>query len=103
MLRELHEELGLTLVAADLSLLFVFHQNITDEASGFIENEFQWVYGSEVMHDVEADFQDGEVEAIAWVSLGQLNQLINGRGDGRIVPHGQAYFTSLLEQIDSSV
>lgn len=100
--RETQEELGYNVDPASMRLLFVHRQYVVDETSGVIENEFQWVYGLKLKQPVTFTHADGEVDATVWMKLPELQALIDGRTDHRIVPHGDAYFASLRKEIARS-
>jgi isopentenyldiphosphate isomerase len=101
-LRETNEELGLELRASDLQLLFVHraYMNVS-EVPKIIENEFRWVYGYEILADVELTLQSSEVESTEWVSYDIFKQLVRGQvKDMKLVPQGDAYFSNLFSGID---
>lgn len=99
MLREAHEEIGLTLQPEDLKLLFVFRQFAVDPAAGAIENEFNWVYGYQVNGDLQVQSDHEEVETTKWVDLADVQRLISGADDDQIVPQGEPYFLNLFTEI----
>jgi isopentenyldiphosphate isomerase len=98
--RETKEELGLDLVQKDLHLLYVYRQHLVDPNSGFIENEFQWVFGQELKTDIDIVFEDGEVSAIKWVTRQEFENLIKPAAEMTIVPQGEVYFANLLHAIN---
>lgn len=98
--RETREELGLTLDVSQLKLLFVHHQHMKDETSGVIENEFQWVYGYELTGAVAMRYQQSEVGATTWLTLADFERLSTAKNAAQpLVPHGDAYFKSLLRGV----
>jgi isopentenyldiphosphate isomerase len=99
-IRETQEELGLSLKAEDLLLLFVHRTYMVPPNHSVIENEFQWVYGYRTQKDFEPDYADGEVDSTMWLPLREFQDLIAGKMAGEIiVPHGDAYFGSLIEEL----
>lgn len=96
--RELSEEIGVTAKPTALKLLFVHRAYLT--TGDFIENEFQWVYGLHLPDTIDLRYADGEVETADWVGLDDLDLMIDGEADMRIVPHGNPYFASLLSQLE---
>jgi isopentenyldiphosphate isomerase len=97
--RELREELGIQLQPEALKLLFVYRQHAVDETSGIAENEFQFVYGYQVSHAVEASADNDEVSEIKWVDLDTFNKLIGEQLEDKIVPQGHPYFHMLLAEL----
>lgn len=102
--RELSEEIGVTAKESALKLLFVHNARIVQETEGdadnVFENEFQWVYSLHLPDTVDLRYAHGEVETANWVLLDDLDSMIDGETDMSIAPHGSAYFTSLLSQLD---
>lgn len=98
-LRELKEELGISLAPNRVRLLFVYRQNIVAENSGIVENEFQFVYGFEVTSDLKTDFEDSEVELVKWVTLAEFEALVSGQSTDKLVPQGRPYFSNLTSEV----
>lgn len=100
--RETKEELGVDIAETDdIRLLFVNRQYIVDETSGYIENEFQWVYGLKYTFKSDFTLADGEVDGLVWHKLRDLHDIMEGHVDGvRIVPQGKVYFDSLIKELD---
>jgi isopentenyl-diphosphate delta-isomerase len=99
-LRETEEEVGLTLTATDLKLLFVYRQNYTDAHSGYIENEFQWVFAYQAIDELDLTFNDHEVSAVEWLGVEEFKRLTTNDLSGKtIVPHDDVYFAMLLTEI----
>jgi isopentenyldiphosphate isomerase len=101
--REAQEELGLTVSDRDLSLVFVHRRNITDQTSGYIENEFCWVYILQLAPHVKIGQSDGEVDEVKWVSDADFARLREGNlADMVLVPQGDVYFDSLMHGLSLS-
>lgn len=101
--REAQEELGLTIRHQDLKLVFVHRRNITDETSGYIENEFCWVYVTRVADDITVSQLDGEVDDVKWVSEADFARLREGNLAGMVlVPQGRVYFDNLMHGLSLS-
>ncbi len=102
-IRETREESTLAVQAEDLRLLFVHRAKLQDAATGTIENEFQWVYGSRIVELGETRLQRREVESLQWMPLADFKQLASQekiqKKTDLIVPHGNAYFAELLKEI----
>ena len=98
-IRETKEELGHDADQNELHLLFVRRDYLVAETSGIIENEWRWVYAL-CLHEV-ANFvhADGEVDSTSWVTVPQFEALITSRGEQKIVPQGEQYFSSLLHEL----
>ncbi len=99
-IRETQEEIGLEIAAPDLSLLFVHRTYMIPPNSPIIENGFQWVYGYNPQTTFELTYADGEVSSTMWLPLKDFQKLIVDKMTGqKIVPHGEAYFCSLIEEL----
>lgn len=99
-LRETEEEIGLAISATELRLVGVCRSNQTDAVSGFRENEFQFVYLYLLSEYSSLALNDGEVDGVLWVGVDEFERLVMGsETNKKIVPHGTAYFTMLLEKI----
>lgn len=98
--RETREEIGLTVDPQALQLLFVHRARAKVADSDIVENELQWVFGLKLPADQDLAYADGEVKTADWVSLEDMDMLIDGEADMRIVPHGNVYFISLMAQLD---
>lgn len=99
-LREGEEEVGLALRPEDLSLLFVgrnIHAFVGPPQ--IIENEFRWVYAHELADESQLRLDDGEVEAVRWVTLKELKRLAADPGS-KLVPQGEDYFMMLFAGIE---
>lgn len=100
--RETHEEIGLAIEEARLTLIGVHRANLQAVISDqkIIENEFQFVYLLELQDD-DGPIQllDGEVGAIYWYGIQELQSLIDGESDDTIVPHGHNYFSMLIDAL----
>lgn len=94
--RELDEEVGLNIAPADLFLLFVYHQHDLVSPNGFIENEFQWVFGAQISVDQSLEFKDGEVSSAEWVSLEEFRSLM---GSSKFAPTEETYAATMLKEL----
>ena len=98
--RETEEEIGITVQAEQLHMLFVHRQYIVASVEPpAIENEFQFVYGLN-LDDDSFVLQKEEVAETKWVKPDKLKAMIVG---GNFVPHGEAYFAELFFQIRRAV
>lgn len=101
-LKETEEEIGLQINREDLSLVCVYRSQL-ETAIGdrdIIENELQWVYVTRWRGDQEPVLIDGEVDAVYWLDLKKFKEIVAGVGADRIVDHGQAYYTMLIETVE---
>lgn len=99
--REAGEELGLQLSPHNLRLLFVHRQRHVAIPTDSIDNELQWVYGHRL--DSPAHFRSsaGEVDALHWLPLAELELLAQKGLPGHpVLPHGQLYFAELVRGIE---
>lgn len=95
--REAREEIGLNLIPEKLRLLYVYRQRLSFDH--ITENELQWVYGYELAGQSDFQFADGEVESVQWLGEAAFNDLLAGKSNGRIVPHGEVYFKELIKEL----
>jgi len=96
--RETSEEIGLTIKEEDLSLIFIFHADYTDEGSGARENEWQFTYGVSTVTNKSFKFADGEVAQVKWIALDDLEKATQGKSTRvtKLVPHGDSYYSQLI-------
>ncbi len=94
--RETEEELGITVGAERLHLIFVHRQYmVASEEPRAIENEFQFVYVLN-LNDDSFVLQKEEVAETKWVKPDELKRMIT---EGELVPHGEVYFAELFFQL----
>ena len=101
-LKEAEEEIGLKISREDLSLVCVYRSCLETAIASrdIIENELQWVYVTRWQENQELVFADGEVDAVYWLSLEEFKKTIAGLSADKIVDHGQAYYTMLIETVE---
>lgn len=97
--REVHEELGLSITIQDIKLFATNRANIVAE-NGLIENEIQFLYSLEINGTTSFKLQEEEVASISWVTLSDLRALIE---DGSFVPHSSGYFGKLFAELESHI
>ncbi|MDB5182548.1 MAG: hydrolase [Candidatus Saccharibacteria bacterium] len=99
--RETFEEIGLSVKENDLSPMFVFHADYTDEGSGAIENEWQFTYELNLVLNKLFKFADGEVAEVKWISLDDLEKATQGKLThvNKLVPHGDSYYSQLISYL----
>lgn len=95
-LRETAEEIGLILQPTDLMLLFSCRAYLLPDNSDIIEHEIRWVYAYR-WQETELHFVDQEVESVEWLSLDEVQAILQGKSDQKLVPQGDAYFGMLFE------
>ena len=101
-LKETEEEIGLKISREDLSLVCIY-RSLLETAIGdrdIIENELQWVYVTRWKDGEELIFADGEVDAVYWMSIEEFKKIIAGSHEEKIVDHGTAYYTMLIETVE---
>ena len=95
-MRETQEEIGITVPAEQLRMLFVHRQYVVANVEpATIENEFQFVYGLNLREDGFV-LQKEEVAEIKWITPDKLKAMIEAK---LFVPHKEAYFAELFSQI----
>lgn len=100
-LRETQEELGFAVALSQLKPLFTYRAYYVTQPHGYIENEWQFVYGLHLPHDVEFTHDD-EVEGVVWLTLPAFRELTAGKTTDKIVPHAAAYFAQLLQALQGA-
>jgi isopentenyl-diphosphate delta-isomerase len=97
-LREMREEIGLTLPETDLALIGVNRETIVTP-TGAIENELEWVYlvdGTAIGH---FELEDGEVTSMHWIPLETFKA---EHTNGHYVPHEPQYFALVIAAIEKA-
>jgi len=90
--REFQEELGNVLDIEQLTFMFSIRKT---NVPNLIAN----VYSYEVNYEFSPVFQDGEVDAVYWKSLGELEAMSMNPQKYNLVPHGKGYYTVLIERL----
>lgn len=93
-IRELKEELGISIGDTRLSLLFVHRYNVPVPRSDFTENEFRYVYACQYEGE-EIDYADKEVNESQWVDMEQFISYIEDPASANLVDQLPDYFLSL--------
>lgn len=91
MKRESLEEIGLKLDIERLEYIFSYRS--------YTEG-FKWVYIYELEHDVNFVFNDGEVEAVEWVSLAAFETMVSHPGTSNLREHTPEYLKILISALD---
>ena len=86
--REAEEEIGAVISESQLEYIFSYRN---------FENGIKWVYLLEQLEDEKYTFNDGEVQALRWVSLPQFLDMTQNPEDNNLVPHPTEYY-SLLQK-----
>lgn len=102
-IREVKEEIGLTISANDLWHAGVF-RTFLDVSSGHnagkIENEFHFMYLLQLKEHVEITFEDGEVHSIIWKPVDQVKAELSSAAKKDYLPHPPAYFAMLFSALE---
>jgi isopentenyl-diphosphate Delta-isomerase len=85
--REAKEEVGVQFDALRLEYIFSYRN---------FDTGFKWVYTYEQQEETEYAFNDGEVQALKWVTLDTLEIMINAPEANRLVPHPAEYYSLLI-------
>jgi isopentenyldiphosphate isomerase len=91
--RETREELGLTVDPEKLIYIFSLRTPL-------VPNEIDHVYLHEVGVDFMPSFDDGEVDAIEWLTIDTLKQWAANPDQNNLVNQGRGYFGLFFEYID---
>lgn len=90
-MREVEEELGLSLPASDFELIFQSREGFTTNNGTYIVNEHQDVFL--VRKDIKIEdiaLQESEVSEVKWVSIEAFEQMARAK-DAGLVPHPIEY------------
>ncbi len=98
-IREVKEEIGLSIIASDLSLTSV--QRVTKKTpNNLIENEFCWVYILKLEQNVKFTLQPDEVDSVSWIDFDKLHSgITDSYNYQHYVPQGQLYYLTVFEAI----
>lgn len=99
-IREVKEEIGLTLIENDLHKIGVF-ECFQSYENGIVDNEFHHTYLVELKVNLnQLSPQKGEVEALKLVTLEEFKIILNSIGNNNhLVPSNKAYYEYVLEAI----
>jgi isopentenyldiphosphate isomerase len=103
-IREVMEEIGLTLTTSQLQKIGVF-ECFQSYQNGLIDNEFHHTFISELKTDIKNLIPDkNEVETVKLVGLSEFQNLINNIGiDNHFVPSNKKYYQLILESIKEAI
>lgn len=94
-LREIREEIGLSITSTQLQLFGVHRAQLTTD-DDVVENEFQWLYLLELSGEHTFELGEAEVASLQWIPLDVFKTACTS---GRYVPHGQQYYERLVAAI----
>lgn len=103
-IREVKEEIGLTLTIDELHKIGVF-ECFQSYPNGIADNEFHHTFISELKTGITNLILDkNEVEAVKLVSLLEFQNLINNIGtDNHFVPSNKKYYQLILKSIKEAI
>lgn len=103
-IREVKEEIGLTLTIDQLQKIGVF-ECFQSYPNGIADNEFHHTFISELKTGITNLILDkNEVEAVKLVSLSEFQNLINNIGiDNHFVPSNKKYYQLILKSIKEAI
>ena len=103
-LREVKEEIGLTILKNDLELLTV-RKNVNKFSSGIIDCEFQHVFLAKLTTEiVNLVIQKEEVDAIRLFSFDEITECQkNNNSNYKIVPADMSYYSYIMNVISSKI
>lgn len=99
--REASEEIALEVTEKELELIYTHRTNQKVPNSEIIENEFQFLYLLERDEAMKFVFDDGEVKAVSWHTNDEFKEIIQGKTNKNIVPHGDDYFDKLITSLEA--
>ena len=89
-IRESQEEVGFTPDIENLEYIFSYRN---------FENGLKWIYLYELTEDTEFIFNDGEVQSLDWVSLGDFIEKSTYPEKHNLVPHSQEYYGFVVKAL----
>jgi isopentenyldiphosphate isomerase len=89
-LREADEEVGAKLDVAALEFIFSYRN---------FENGIKWVYLLEETVPTSYTFNDGEVQALQWVTLEDFDKMTHAPELYKLVPHPEEYYALLTKAL----
>jgi len=99
-IREIEEEIGLKLKSNQLHF-FKRIQKSKIPKKGFIDNEFNYLFGVKLDVDIEnLNLQKEEVEAIKWISIPTFEEQLK-KNKIIFVPHGNEYYKYIINELRS--
>ncbi|WP_324026767.1 NUDIX domain-containing protein [Maribacter sp. BPC-D8] len=100
-LREVQEEIGLTIAASDLEKIGIF-KSIKNHSETLKDYEFHHTFIAELKLPFNAlQKQDSEVEALKLVSKNQFGTELKDVSTYNYVPHDTSYYETILEEISN--
>ena len=102
--REVNEEIGLTISENDLELIGIF-ESFQSYETGVIDNEFHHTFMAELKVEIiDLNLQKEEVEAVKLVSLKDFNNIIEHIGqDNHFVAHNKKYYEIVLAALTAKI
>lgn len=99
-IREVQEEIGLTIYEKDLEKIGVF-ECFQSYANGIIDNEFHHTFIAALQTDIKTlNFQKEEVEAIKLVSISEFKTLLeNSENNNHFIASNYTYYMKVLDAI----
>lgn len=91
-IREAKEEIGIFLDENKLYYIFSLRTPLDPR-------EFDTVYLYELTEEVDFTFDDGEVEELRWVSLGEFEEMTRQPEEHKLVPQGNEYFALTINAL----
>ena len=103
-LREVKEEIGLTILKNDLELLTV-RKNVNKFSSGIIDCEFQHVFLAKLTTEIDnLIIQKEEVNAIRLFSFDEITECQKHHNSNyKIVPADMSYYSYIMKVISSKI
>jgi isopentenyldiphosphate isomerase len=104
-LREMEEEIGVTVPPERLAFLTRVRKTTVGKGGSFINREISWVYLLQGDGDIrKLNPNPEEVSAVRFFSTDEIRYMLKNPDDGmRLVPHGDDYYTTVLDKVDETV
>lgn len=97
-LREIQEEIGVTVPEADLQFISAARYRIV-APTGAIENEIAFIYLAKLAADTTFTLQESEVAGLEWRSLDDFERETTVDHSAHYVPHGAIYYAMVVSAI----
>lgn len=95
--REVHEEIGVEVNDEDLKLIGVERRFLPVPDTGYIENEFCWLFILKLEDDTNFELTDGEVDSLVWKTIEKIKAEL--KTDAKYVQHGNLYYETVFRAI----
>ncbi len=98
-IREIEEEIGLTVSESDLKFIGNFKEYFKHNDS-FIDNEIHYIYLSQLNNKLsDLTIQKDELSDLRFININEFEKLTNNTLENNIVPHNKEYYKLIITEI----